>query len=247
MKIISLVPSITELLFDLGLKDQLIGRTKFCIHPMPEVKEIPQFGGTKGLHIDKIIAAKPSLIIANREENLKSEVEELQKHCDVLITDVATLEENNEMILQIGKRTHTYAQAELIVEEINENFGELETIFEPSSVLYFIWKDPYMSIGKDTFIHEMIQLSGFKNVCEEESRYPEITKDSNLNPDYIFLSSEPYPFQEKHIEEINKLFPNAKCVLVDGEMFSWYGSRMRLAPAYFKDLRKKIKALNKGI
>ncbi len=245
MKIISLVPSITELLFDLGLKDQLIGRTKFCIHPMPEVKEIPQFGGTKGLHMEKIIAAKPSLIIANREENLKSEVEQLQKHCDVLITDVATLEENNEMILQIGKRTHTYAQAELIVEEINMEFAKLETIFEPASVLYFIWKDPYMSIGHDTFIHEMIQLAGFKNVCEDESRYPEITKDSNLQPDYIFLSSEPYPFQEKHIEAVNQSFTKAKCIVVDGEMFSWYGSRMRLAPAYFKELRKRIKTVSK--
>lgn len=242
MKIISLVPSITELLFDLGLKDQLIGRTKFCIHPMPEVKEIPQFGGTKGLHLDKIITAEPDLIIANKEENLKHEVEKLQEHCDVLLTDVATLEENNEMILQIGKRTHRYEKAQEIVAEINDNFSNLTPVYDRPSVLYLIWKDPFMSIGKDTFIHELIEIAGFTNITEEYSRYPEIDEDLDLQPVFIFLSSEPYPFKEKHKAEVNKRFPNATCVLVDGEMFSWYGSRMRLAPAYLQSLRDRIKA-----
>lgn len=241
MKIISLVPSITELLFDLGLKDQIIGRTKFCIHPKLEVSEIPQFGGTKGLHLDKIKNAQPDLIIANKEENLKSEIEELQKDFDVLITDVSTLQENNEMILQIGKRTHCLSQAEQLVKEINNNFSNLTPVFSPPSVLYLIWRDPLMSVGGDTFIHEMIQLAGFKNTFEDSERYPEVNSSLDLDTDYIFLSSEPYPFSLKHFTEINKRFPAAKCILVDGEMFSWYGSRMKLAPGYFYTLRERIK------
>lgn len=240
MKIISIVPSITELLFDLGLKDQLIGRTKFCIHPGDKVNQIPQFGGTKALHIDKIIAAQPDLIIANKEENLKSEVEELMQHFDVLVTDVITLEDNNEMILEIGRRTQTVSKAEQIVSEILEKFSQISPILFPSTVLYLIWKDPIMAVGKDTFIDEMLQKVGFQNVISNIERYPKIENHMELHPEFIFLSTEPYPFSEKHFEEINKRFPKSKCVLVDGEMFSWYGSRMCLAPEYFMELRRLV-------
>lgn len=240
MKIISLVPSITELLFDLGLQDQLIGRTKFCVHPYPQVKDIQQFGGTKKLHIEKIKAVKPNLIIANKEENLKNEVEELQKEFDVLVTDVVDLEGNNQMILNIGKRTNTWIKAQEIIEKIKEEFSMLPRLDTQPKVLHLIWKEPLMSIGKDTFIHAMLHYAGFENVCKNFTRYPQIEIPSSLKPEYIFLSSEPFPFQEKHIPEIQAKFPNAKCILVDGEMFSWYGSRMRYAPTYFKTLRKML-------
>lgn len=240
MKIISLVPSITELIFDLGLKHQLIGRTKFCIHPADAVKQIPQFGGTKSLHLDKIKAAKPDLIIANKEENLKSEIEFLMQDFDVLLTDVVTLEDNNAMILDIGQRTQSLAKAEEIVQEINNNFNSISPILFPHSVLYLIWKDPIMAAGKNTFIDEMLQKAGFENAISQMERYPEIDKNMELFPEFIFLSSEPYPFSDKHFDEINSRFPQSKCVLVDGEMFSWYGSRMRYAPEYFLNLRRNI-------
>lgn len=240
MKIISLVPSITELLFDLGLESQIIGRTKFCIHPNPQVKEIQQFGGTKNLHIDKIIAAKPDLIIANKEENLKAEVEALQQLFEVLVTDIADLEANNEMVLDIGKRTDAKDRAQEIVDEILYEFSQLSIYPEKPSVLYLIWKEPLMSIGNDTFIHQMLNYAGFRNICSEATRYPEVIADSTLNPNFIFLSSEPFPFKEKHMAEIQAKFPKSKCVLVDGEMFSWYGSRMQRAPRYFTELRKNL-------
>lgn len=238
MKIISLVPSITELLFDLGLEDQIIGRTKFCVHPNPKVKEIQQFGGTKKLYLDKIIAAKPDLIIANKEENLKSEVETLQEYFEVLVTDVATLTDNNQMILHIGERTNSLSKAKEIVADINNAFAQLPVFSKKPTALYLIWKEPLMSIGNDTFIHTMLQYAGFENICAEQTRYPQV--DENVAPDVVLLSSEPFPFQEKHIAEIQAKFPNAKCLLVDGEMFSWYGSRMRFAPSYFQELRGKL-------
>ncbi|MDO5654935.1 MAG: helical backbone metal receptor [Flavobacteriaceae bacterium] len=240
MKIISLVPSITELLFDLGLKNQIIGRTKFCIHPKDEVHEIPQLGGTKNLHIDKIIQANADVIIANKEENLKSEVEHLQQHTEVMITDVENLEQNNQMILDIGKKTKTEEKAVKIVKEIQHEFFKLQNFTQHPKVLYLIWKNPYMSVGKSTFIDDMLQHSGFDNVCKHLERYPQITENDNLTPDFVFLSSEPYPFSPKHIPEVQNSFPNAKYILVDGEMFSWYGSRMRLAPKYFLNLRAQI-------
>lgn len=240
MKIISLVPSITELIFDLGLENQLIGRTKFCIHPADEVQKIPHFGGTKSLYIEKIQAVKPDLIIANKEENLKSEIEILMKDFEVLLTDVSTLEENNAMILEIGEKTGVRGKAELMVQEIQNNFNQISPVLFPHSVLYLIWKDPIMAAGKNTFIDDMIQKAGFENIISQWDRYPEIGVNSEIFPEFIFLSSEPYPFSEKHFEEINKRFPLSKCILVDGEMFSWYGSRMRLAPDYFLKLRQKI-------
>lgn len=239
MKIISLVPSITELLFTLGLEDQVIGRTKFCIHPDPMVKKIPQFGGTKKLHVNKIIAAKPDLIIANKEENLKTEIELLQQHFQVLVTDISTLNENNQMILDIGKLTQTEREAEKLVGEIELQFKKLSIFQQIPKTLYLIWNQPLMSVGNDTFIHHMLTRAGFKNVCHNLSRYPEIIPEK-FHPEVVLLSSEPFPFKQKHIPEIQQKFPNAKIVFANGEMFSWYGSRMLLAPDYFLQLRNQI-------
>ncbi|MGI9526695.1 MAG: ABC transporter substrate-binding protein [Weeksellaceae bacterium] len=240
MRIISLVPSITELLFDLGLKDQIIGRTKFCVHPQPEVNEIPRYGGTKNIHLDKIKEAKADLIIANKEENLKSEIEALQQTENVLVTDVSTLEENNAMIKEIGRLTNSSPTAETLIKEINLAFDKLKDIQKNHQALYLIWQEPYMSIGHDTFIHEMMNFAGFTNVFAHQTRYPEVNPHDNINPDFVLLSSEPYPFKNKHIPIVQQRFPQAKVILVDGEMFSWYGSRMRLAPDYFLNLRKSL-------
>lgn len=243
MKIISTVPSITYLLTDLGLTDNIIGKTKFCKSPANKLKEIEIIGGTKNINIDKIRTLNPDLIIANKEENTKTEIELLAKEFDVLLTDVSNLQENNEMILKIGQLTNTHKIAKEIVRKIDNNFSFLNNNIEAKKVLYLIWKEPLMSIGGDTFINEMLEYANYKNILENEKRYP-VVEPKSINPDYVFLSSEPYPFNEKHFPEIKKHFPNSKLILVDGEMFSWFGSYVAKAPKYFNKLAEKINLLS---
>lgn len=241
-RIISLVPSITVTLFDLGLEKSIVGRTKFCNHPKQLVKSIPSFGGTKNLNIDKILTLQPDLIIANKEENEQSQIEVLKQHCKVWISDVKNLSDNNEMIEKIGRITNTINKANQIIKQINFNFKSLET-FHQQKVAYFIWRQPYMIAGNDTFINHLLEKLNLINVFKEiEGRYPEISiaQLKQAQPEYIFLSSEPYPFKTKHIDELKAIIPNAKVVLVDGELFSWFGSKMVEAPCYFKTLRTML-------
>ncbi len=247
-RIISLVPSITLLLIDLELKDKIIGRTKFCIHPADKVKDIATIGGTKNINIKKIRLLQPDLIIANKEENEKEQIELLKKEFNVLITDVKNLDDNYSMITKIGELTSTENKAQEIVEQTKENFDKLNMVIQqlsdsPINTLYLIWRKPYMTIGKDTFIHAILKTIGSKNMFAHQTRYPII---NNLQTSYfvncklVLLSSEPYPFSEKHISEVQQQLPNAKIVLVDGEYFSWYGSKMINAPAYFSQLLSSI-------
>ena len=226
-KIISTVPSQTELLFDLGLDDRIIGVTWFCIHPKEKCKTKAQIGGTKNLKIDKIRELQPDLIIANKEENEQSQIEELAKEFPVWISDIKTLEDSLEMIASIGQITNTNSKVLEIKTKIDSIFLNLPQS-PPLRTVYLIWRNPWMSIGKDTFIHDMLTRCGLKNACAEMSRYPELSADDlkTLNPDLILLSSEPYPFKEKHIEELQQLLPNARIQLVDGENYSWYGTRL---------------------
>ena len=242
-RIISIVPSQTELLFDLGLDDSVVGITKFCIHPASWFKTKNRVGGTKKLNIDKIKALKPDLIIANKEENEKEQIKELQQLFPVWTSDIATLENSLEMISSIGEITNTGNQSNQLIQEIKNEFKRLKPDKAKGlSVMYLIWRDPYMSIGTDTFIHDMLTRCGFKNSLIKVCRYPIISNDEmkSNKPDLIFLSSEPYPFKGKHIAELLELSPMSNVVLVDGEFFSWYGSRLRYAPKYFIDLINKL-------
>ena len=242
-KIISLVPSITLLLFDLGLENSIIGRTKFCIHPKEKVKQIPTIGGTKNIDIEKIKTLQPTIIFATKEENEKVQIIELKKIFNVVIFDVKNLEDNYKMIAKIGKLTSSEIKASEIIEQTKLNFEHLKNINSPSLSLYLIWRKPYMTIGKDTFIHAMLETIGLKNMFAHQTRYPII---QNLQTSYfakcelVLLSSEPYPFTQNHINEIQEQLPNAKILLVDGEYFSWYGSKMMNAPKYFNELIKTI-------
>lgn len=251
-KIISLVPSITLLLFDLGLENEIIGRTKFCIHPENKIKTIPTVGGTKNIDVQKIKALQPTLIFANKEENEKKDIELLKQVFNVIVFDVKNLEDNYRMISKIGKLTNSEIKANKIIEQTKTNYNELKKgIFKFSNhqinTLYLIWRKPYMTIGKDTFIHSMLEKIGVKNMFAHQTRYPII---HNLQTSYfskcqlVLLSSEPYPFTEKHIREIQEQLPNAKIILVDGEYFSWYGSKMINAPTYFQELLKTIHEQN---
>lgn len=242
-RIISLVPSQTELLFDLGLDKEVVGITKFCIHPDSWFRSKSRVGGTKTLNIAKIKELLPDLIIANKEENTKEEIEALQQFFPVYTSNISNLKDSLEMIQVIGKITNTEKRAEIITSKIQDEFKTLNK--NPStqkSVLYLIWKDPYMSIGNDSFIHDMLSRCGWKNVFSNQNRYPVITKEEikEIQPELILLSSEPYPFKEKNAKEMKQISPSSNIILVDGELFSWYGSRLQYSPSYFSKLLKKV-------
>jgi ABC-type Fe3+-hydroxamate transport system substrate-binding protein len=240
-RIVSLVPSQTELLFSLGLGDRIVGITKFCIHPDDWFRSKKRVGGTKNANYNKIKALSPDLIIGNKEENDKSNIEELSSLAPIWMSDIFNLEDALDMIQKIGELVHEKEKSNQLIEMIKSEFNSLKdsiqfnSIQKKSSVLYLIWKDPYLAAGKNTFINDMLFNCGFVNYITED-RYPEVVLDSKTSPDFVFLSSEPYPFKEKHIQEIQRIYPKAIIKLVDGEMFSWYGSRLLQAPKYFKEL-----------
>lgn len=235
-RIISVVPSQTEFLYDLGLTDEVVGITKFCVHPKEWFKSKNRVGGTKTLNFDKIKNLNPDLIIANKEENTQSEIEFLQAHYPVYTSDIKTLDDAYQMMSDIGIMTNQIDNSENIINEIISNFKDLPQFNK--SVLYLIWKNPYMVAGQDTFINNLLEKVGLTNVAiNTVDRYSEITAEEikQINPDYIFLSSEPYPFKEKDVLELNKLCQSS-IVLVDGEMFSWYGSRLKYFKNYINQL-----------
>lgn len=250
-RIVSLVPSQTELLHYLELEAQTVGITKFCVHPQSWFQQKTRIGGTKTVDIEKIKQLNPDLIIANKEENVQEQVAELATMFPVWLTDVNTLAEAKQMILDVGQLTHRQALATTLVQNIEEQFNFLQQKLESSllsgaaknrSATYLIWKDPYMSVGSDTFISDMMQKAGFINAFADRRRYPSINLDeiNATGCKLLLLSSEPYPFGEKHISELQAALPDVKIALVDGEMFSWYGSRLLQAPAYFEKLRQQV-------
>lgn len=237
MKIISTVPSQTELLFDLGLDNEVVGITKFCIHPQEWYKSKVRIGGTKTLNIEKILKLNPDLIIANKEENTKEQIELLQDHTIVFVSDIKTLSDNYSLIEKIGDLTNRNQEATNLITKTKSALD-----FQPTSknkkAVYLIWKEPYMTVGSDTFINDVLNKCGFKNLFDNQTRYPQTNLDeiTKLKPEYILLSSEPYPFKDKHIEEISKTIQNCKVILVDGEAFSWYGSRLLKKSEYLKEV-----------
>ena len=237
-RIISLVPSQTELLYDLGVGERLVGLTKFCIHPNDWFRNKSKIGGTKTVDIEKVRALKPDLIIGNKEENTKSDIEELSQIAPVWMSDIQNLEDAYQMIDQVASLVGEVEKGRELVSEIHTGFNRLTTNSEiEKSVLYFIWKSPDLIAGKNTFIDEMLQQMGLTNSSVLE-RYPKVA--SEVQPDLVFLSSEPFPFTEKHVKEFENHYPNAKVFIVDGEMFSWYGSRLKKSSIYFQKLLEQI-------
>lgn len=248
-RIISVVPSQSELLFDLGLDHEVVGITKFCVHPHHWFHSKTRVGGTKTLKIDAIDSLKPDLIIANKEENTKEQIETLAKKYPVWTSDVYDLQTALQMILAIGELTNKAESAIVLVDQITNNFTRLNRDVGPRrdeiqksarqrNTAYLIWKDPYLTVGGDTFIHAMIKAAGLNNIFQYLTRYPEIRIEDlrNSNCELLLLSTEPYPFKQKHIDELQPHLPGAKIIVVDGEMFSWYGSRLLHAPDYFRSV-----------
>lgn len=244
-RIISLVPSQTELLFDLGLNEEVIAITKFCIHPQKWFQTKTRIGGTKQLNVDKIKELQPDLIIANKEENVREQIEELAKHFPVWVSDVNNLNDAMEMIQSIGILTGKASKADEIIHQINKEFSQLQTANSKLQTCYLIWREPYMTVGGDTFINNMMNYAGLQNIFENKKRYPQITTGQMqiANCQLLLLSSEPFPFTQKHIDELQPLLPGTKIILADGEMFSWYGSRLVKAPAYFQQLQNQVLSL----
>jgi ABC-type Fe3+-hydroxamate transport system substrate-binding protein len=237
-RIVSLVPSQTELLFDLGLQEEVIGITNFCVHPREQFLRKRRIGGTKSPSIRKIKELKPDLVIANKEENNREDIAEIASFCPVWTSDISNLEEALQMIKQVGAITGKADEGSELAKQIEVKFGDLRKV-KSQDVVYLIWKKPYMAAGNDTFIHHMLEKAGWKNRIEE-SRYPEVGIEElqRLNPDMLLLSSEPYPFKDKDLQELSLKLPQTRVILVDGELFSWYGSRLLQTPDYINGLNQ---------
>ncbi|GIV59657.1 MAG: iron ABC transporter [Rhodothermaceae bacterium] len=242
-RIVSLVPSQTELLAELGLDAAVVGVTRFCVHPAAWKSRKTIVGGTKQVRIDRVRALQPDLVLANREENTRADVEAIETFAPVFVTDVCDLPGALAMIRTVGRLTGRAERAERLAGRIASAFAALPP-FPPCRAVYLIWRNPYMTVGGDTFIHDMMARAGFVNVFAGHTRYPVVTEAemAAAAPDVILLSSEPYPFREKHRDALRAVLPGLPLHFVDGEFFSWYGSRLRHAPAYFTRLRRAMAA-----
>ncbi len=239
--IISLVPSITYTLSSFGLDKEVKGITRFCKYPEHWKKEKKIIGGTKNLKIDRIKEIAPDLIFANKEENTKEEIDELSRHFNVFVSDVKNAETNIQFIRQTSILLNKEEQAKELIDKIILEKNKLGNQIQ-GTVAYFIWKDPWMSIGSDTYIHSMLEEFGLKNIFFSKKRYPVVNleKLKGNPPEYIFLSSEPYPFKENHKKELENIFPESKIVLVQGEAFTWFGTYQEESYRYFQKLKKEL-------
>lgn len=256
IRIVSLVPSQTELLYSLGLDEEVVGITKFCVHPEEWFRSKQRVGGTKTVKTDVVKTLQPDLIIANKEENVKEQIDELRQVAPVWVSDINTLEDALDMITSIGRLVDTQDRANELARQIQEAFSQIVPVNEKMLAAYLVWKDPYMAAGGDTFIHDMLSRCGLTNIFQDINRYPEVTitkistsnntglitnpLSSLMNCQLLLLSSEPYPFKKQHLDELQILLPFTKIILVDGEMFSWYGSRLLYSAQYFKNLIQQI-------
>ena len=240
-RIISLVPSLTQLILDLGLGNRLVGRTRFCIHPEKLVNDIPIIGGTKNPNIEKILSLNPDYIIANREENRKEDVEKLQAYAEVNITEIDTINDAINVICELGGDLGLASNAQKLVDEIMLLLSQ-SSEYPALKTAYFIWRDPWMVAASGTYIDSVMKHYNLENVFSDQQRYPQISLGDlqEQNPVLILLSSEPFPFKQKHIEEIQEFCPDSKIELINGEWFSWYGSGMLEAFERLNVWRAKI-------
>lgn len=240
-RMVCLVPSLTELLVDLGLQDQLVGVTKFCVHPNAIRTTAEVIGGTKSVNLQKIEALKPDFILANKEENELEVVNTLSEQHSVYVSDISNIDDLLQLIQDLNTIFKIPEKSKQIANSITSSCDKFRRKIENQphwKVAYFIWRKPWMVVGSSTFINYMLELSGFENVYADLPRYPEVDIEKLKSVDYVFLSSEPFPFKEEHIREIP--VDPSKIKIVDGEFFSWYGSRLIHAFDYFLELRDKL-------
>ena len=228
-RIVSLVPSVTELLCDLGLASQIVGRTGFCIHPREIVHRIPKVGGTKDVKVDRIRELAPTHVVVNVDENTKETVDELARFVpSIVVTHPLAPEDNLGLYRLLGGIFDRHAETERLCDDFAAAYADLTAVTRPPErVLYLIWREPWMTVSRDTYISRTLALVGWETVPEEPpTRYPELDPAAVAGRvDRVLLSSEPYRFREKHLAEVEALVPGAHVSLIDGEMTSWYGSR----------------------
>jgi ABC-type Fe3+-hydroxamate transport system substrate-binding protein len=249
-RIVSLVPSITELLCDLGLAEQVVGRTGFCVHPWETVREIPKVGGTKDVLMDRVRALEPTHVVVNVDENRKEDAEALAEFVPrVVVTHPLGPRDNLDLYRQMGREFDREAEAERMCERFEAAYARATASPGPEqSVLYLIWRDPWMTIAADTYIAQTLALFGWRapegvldlgNPVGDKGlkpRYPEVDlADLVGKVDRVLLSSEPFHFKQEHVAEVEALVPGAEVSLIDGEMISWYGSRAIAALDYLAE------------
>jgi ABC-type Fe3+-hydroxamate transport system substrate-binding protein len=212
-----------------------VGVTKFCVHPKGLRKQKAVVGGTKNYRMDIIDSLKPDLIIGNKEENEQSGIRELMEEYPVWMSDIYTMDDSLDMIDSLGRVLDAEIKAEEIVSKLKSDFST--PLPKKGTAVYLIWNDPIMVAGGDTFINMMLGFAGFDNLIQA-ARYPQLEAEEliKLDPEYLLLSSEPFPFKDSHIQYFKSLLPKAKISLVNGEMFSWYGSRLLRSKSYFENL-----------
>ena len=245
-KIVCLVPSITELLFFFGLEEKIVGITEYCVHPEKQVKNANKIGGPKNPDIEKIKELEPDLVIGSVEENTQNKIEKISEFAPVWLSDVKSVDSACKMITSLGELFDKTDLAENIANNIKKGFKEFDRS-QKVKVAYLIWENPLMTVGNDTFIDNILGQMGFINVFANKNRYPKIEPEelANSGAEFILLPSEPYDFKNEHIEQYKKLCPNAKAILVDGQMFSWYGNHMLVALGYLKRIQNLVVTMKK--
>lgn len=234
-RIISICPAITGTLFEIGLNVEVVGRTRFCIFPKKIVDQVAIVGGTKEINIDAIRALKPDLIIAEKEENTKEIVAQLEKEFPVFVFEIQSIEESKRMVLDLGKLVCRVREAENLVCKIEAVFEDLPNL-QGKKAAYMIWRKPQMVVGNHTYINAVLEAMNLVNPFTVfEGRYPVITPEAlqDAKLDYLFLATEPFRFQAKHVKEFADKLPDVQVSLIDGEMF-WYGEKMIEGAAYLK-------------
>ncbi len=236
-RIISLCPSITETLYTLGLSSRVVGRTRFCIHPQPDVMSAENIGGTKQVDFERVAKLFPDLMIAEKEENTRDTVSVLEQSYPVYVANVTSVASAVKLIRNLGDLTGSAERATSLAASVEAKVRQVASVF-PRTMAYLIWEKPYMGVGANTYLHDLLAHFGFVNVLAGRAeRYPEIslTELQRLRPEVVFLSSEPFPFDRRHQTALQAVLPKTRVVLVDGEI-SWYGARMEWAFPYLEQV-----------
>lgn len=242
-RIVSLVPSQTELLSFLELDDRVLGITRFCVRPESWQDEKTIVGGTKQVNLERAAELAPDLILANREENTPDDVEALADIAPVYVTDVPAVPDALAMIRAVGALVDRADSAHQLADAIEQRLDALD-LTPPIRAAYLIWREPFMTVGHDTIIHDIMTRGGFANVFDDRTRYPEVTLDAlrTASPDVLLLPDEPFPFPQKNAfsDDLREGLPDTRIQFVDGQLFSWYGPRLLEAPAYLADLHAQL-------
>ncbi|WP_396267588.1 helical backbone metal receptor [Ideonella sp.] len=250
-RIASLVPSLTELLFALGLGPWVVARTGFCIHPAAEVSAVPKVGGTKDVNLAKLRRLAPTHVLVNVDENRLETVEALREFVPhIVVTHPCGPEDNLDLLAQMAQHFGALApvlpRVQALKLELESALAEVRaaTPAQPPNVLYLIWREPWMTVARDTYISRLLAQAGGHTWPDVEGgphgagRYPVLQGDEPwlAAVDEVWLSSEPYQFTEQHLAQAQALCPQARVRLVDGELLSWYGPRAAAGLRYAAQL-----------